>query len=249
MLNNMTQRYKAIVAYNGNNYHGWAYQHDVVTIQSTIQNAFEIALKTKTTIFGASRTDAKVNAIGQVFHFDLNKSIRISCNKIRQCLNKVLPYDICITNIKKVNKKFNARFDAKAKTYIYKMNIAKKNNPIEASFIYQYNKFFNLKKTMQIKNLFIGRKNFLSFSTDLPNSQNNIKKISSITITKKKEIIYFKIIGNGFLRSMVRMIVGCFIAYSENKISLVEIKDCFSEPKKGKSKYKAPACGLCLEKI
>ena len=245
----MTQRYKAIVAYNGNNYHGWALQAKDITIQQIIHDAFKVAIKANTYIYAASRTDAKVNASGQVFHFDLKPNIKITCNKLKQCLNLVLPYDIRIMSIKKVAKTFNARFDAKGKTYLYKINVSKKNNPSESSFIYQYNKNIDLWKINKIKKLFLGKKNFLSFSTDLPNVQKNIKEIKSINISKKQDIVTFKIIGNSFLRSMVRMIIGCFLAYNENKVSINQIKACFSKPAKGKIKYKAPACGLTLQKI
>jgi len=243
----MKIRYKAIVAYNGQNYHGWAVQPKQDTIQGLIEKSINDCFRQKVKVYGAGRTDAGVNALGQVIHFDLEE-IKISDRHIAIALNKALPYDIRIISIKKVDNKFNARFNAKDKTYRYSINVGKVN-PIESSFIYQYNHKLNLSKLKQAAKLFVGKKNFLSFSTDERNGESVIKKINKITINKKSNIINININGDGFLRSQVRMIVGTLIAYNNKKISKKDILSLFANPTKGGATYKAPACGLTLVKV
>ena len=240
-------RYKCIVAYNGQNYHGWAVQPKQVTIQGLMQDAIKHVFNQQVKVIGSGRTDAGVNATGQVVHFDL-PDLHVAKNDIAKAINKVLPYDVKILSIVKVSDKFNARFSAKSKTYRYSINVGK-NNPIESSFIYQYNHSIDIKQLKKVSKLFIGKKNFLSFSTDAKPVESTIRKINKITIKQIKDIITIEINGDGFLRSQVRMIVGCMIAFENNKMSKEEIQSCFAKPKKGACMYKAPACGLCLVKV
>lgn len=240
-------RYKCILAYNGQNYHGWAMQPGQITIQSLIQDAIKRVFNQKVKVIGSGRTDAGVNALGQVIHFDLKK-IQVNTKQIMKALNKVLPYDVKLLSVKETDKEFNARFSAKNKTYRYILNVGK-NNPIESSHIYQYNQKVDVKKLREISNLFIGQKNFLSFSTDARDGESVIKKVNKINISKKDNIITININGDGFLRSQVRMMVGTMLAYEQGKMSKQQILDCFANPKKGACMYKAPACGLCLVKV
>lgn len=241
------KRYKVVVAYNGNRYHGWAKQPKFLTVQQTIEDAFYNVFKQKIKIFCAGRTDKKVNALGQVFHFDWNIKTKVKSSAIIKAINHVLPPDIHLIKIVSVDNNFHARFSAKWRIYQYFINVGPHYDPISFSTVYQYNKPINLKKINQLKKMFLGRKNFLSFSIDRRKQKKGlIKTIKTIKITKNKNIIKIEIKGNHFLWSMVRMIVGCFIAFNENKITKKEIRDCFIHPQKGKSHFRAPANGLTL---
>ena len=244
------KRYKVVVSYNGNRYHGWAKQPRVLTIQQVVEDAFYVVFKQKIKIFCAGRTDKKVNALGQVFHFDWDETFKIKPSTIIKAINRVLPPDIHLIKIYSVASNFHARFDAKWRIYQYFINTGPKYDPLSFSSVYQYNKPLDLKKINQIKKMFLGRKNFLSFSIDPRKKKKDlIKTIKEIKITKNKTIIKIEIKGNHFLWSMVRMIVGCFIALNENKITKEQIYDCFIHPEKGKSRFRAPANGLTLYKV
>lgn len=243
----MIVRYKAIVAYNGKNYHGWATQINSLTVQQLIELAIFKSFKQKIKIFGASRTDAGVNASGQVFHFDINYFKICNFNFIT-AINNFLPDDIKILKIRKVAKSFNARYSAKKKIYKYTINTGA-INPIESSFVYQYNKKLSIKKIKQCCKLFIGKKKFLSFSTDARDSFLSIRKIYKIWVEHNDSIISLYIEGNGFLRSQVRMMIATIIRYCEDKITKQAINFLLLNPKKGSAKYIAPACGLTLLKV
>lgn len=243
----MKIRYKATIAYNGSNYHGWAKQPNQQTIQGILESTILELFNQQAKVFAAGRTDAGVNALGQVIHFDLSE-MKIKPKDIKNALNKALPYDIRILKLQKTNKDFNARFMAKNKTYVYSINVGSVN-PLETSIVYQYNRPINIRKIRQAAKLFVGKKNFLSFSTDERNGESVIKKIDKINIRVKKNIIYISVNGDGFLRSQIRMIVGTLLAYERGKSSMEQIMNLFEQPKKGASTYKAPACGLCLKKV
>lgn len=243
----MKVRYKAIIAYCGYNYHGWAKQPKLQTIQGVVENAFEKVFNQHVDVFAAGRTDAGVNASGQVIHFDLK--IKVESKQIKQALNKNLPYDIRITKVSKTSNTFNARFSAKSKLYTYMINTNKTYNPIDSYHTYQYNKPININRMKQSSKLFLGFHNFLSFSTDERQGQGLERKIISIAINECNKIVSILIKGTGFLRSQVRMMVGTLLALNEKKITLSDIKFLLANPKKGQAIYKAPACGLCLTKV
>lgn len=243
----MKQRYKATLSYNGSNYHGWAKQPGQETIQGVLENTIYKVLNQKVKVYAAGRTDAGVNALGQIIHFDFE--IKIKPKQIMEALNKALPYDIRITHIKKAAKDFNARFNAKHKTYVYSINTNNINDAVESNHIYQYNKPLNISLLKRSNKVFLGKHNFLSFSTDERSGESLERNILSINIKKNKDLVKIAIKGTGFLRSQVRMMVGSMLALNEGKITLSKIKELLNNPKKGQAVYKAPACGLCLVKI
>lgn len=231
--------------YDGSNYSGWAKQNndDIKTIQNEIELTLSNIFQTKINIFASGRTDKYVHAIDQCFNFKVDTKIPIKA--IKKMCDIKLPKDIYIKKIDKVNNTFHARFSIKSKTYLYKVNIGNLNI-FEKDYVYQYNKDININKLKKIINLFIGEKDFLSFSTS--EVENTVREITKLNISKKNNYVFFKITGNGFLRNMVRMIVGVFLNYNENKITIEEIKLLFDNPSKGKAIIKAPGCGLYLYK-
>lgn len=236
--------YKAIVAYDGTNYHGWAIQPNNISIQETIEKNLSKILNKKTKIFGSGRTDAYVHAYNQVFSFKTTNTMKPK--EICNSLNRILPNDIFIKSIKLVDDLFNARFSAKSKTYIYKIS-----NDVNGVFInnytLKYNKPLNIKKMKQAANLLIGKHNFLSFS--ISEVEDTVRVIKSIKITNNGSVTLITITGNGFLRAMVRMIVGMLLDVNENKKTLDDVKNLLSNPKKGSSITKVKACGLYLNKV
>lgn len=235
--------YKVKVSYDGTNFSGWAKQNNVRTIQEELENTLSKIFETKIIIFGSGRTDKYVHAIDQCFNFKANTNIPF--NFLKNIINSKLPNDIKINKIEIVNDSFHARFSIISKTYFYKINIGK-FNLFEQNYVYQYCKDIDIIKIKKILSLFIGEKDFLSFSTS--EVENSIRKIQKISISKKDDYVFVKITGNGFLRNMVRMIVACLLNYNENKVSISDINDLFDKPQKGKSISKAPGCGLYLYK-
>ena len=113
-------RYKCIVAYDGYDYFGYQIQnHEPQTIQQTIQEALKKLLKEEITIYASGRTDRKVHALGQVFHFDT--TLNLKTQAILKGLNSLLPSSISILKVTKANKNFHARYDVKAKQYLYRI--------------------------------------------------------------------------------------------------------------------------------
>jgi tRNA pseudouridine38-40 synthase len=199
----------------------------------------------KINIEGSSRTDSYVHAIGQVFSFKIDND-SLPPKKILQILNKIKPRDINFVSIKKVNDKFHARFNSKSKTYEYVINLGKEN-VFNNNYVYNYHHKINLALLKKASKLLIGKHNFKSFSrSELENTTRTIKKIN-FKITDDKLTI--TIVGDGFLRNMVRMILGSLLDVNENKKTLNDIVILLNNPIKGSCITKLPGCGLYLKKI
>lgn len=242
------QRYIITFSYDGSNYNGYQKQPKVKTIQEEIEKVLEKITKEKVNITAAGRTDAKVHALNQVAHFDLKKTMNE--NELQKALNSLLPKDIYIKQIGKVSNDFHARFSVIKKEYVYKINLGD-YNPLEKNYIYQYNKELNIKNMKKASKYFVGKKDFTSF-TSLDKEEKDkdcIRTIYKIKIENKKNILTITFVGDGFLRYMVRNIVGALIEVGENKKQQKDIQTILDKKDRTKAGKTASAEGLSLAKV
>lgn len=235
--------YKLDITYKGTNYHGFAKQIDQVTIEQTILDCLKNLFNLDVKLFASGRTDRYVHAIRQVINIK-HKELNLPPEAIMHALNAKLPSDIRVLTCVTVDDNFHARFSAKSKTYIYLMNLGFQFNVFEQDIIYQYNQSVELDKLDEFINVVEGKHNFLSFSTS--ELENTIRTIKKMEYSFDNNILVIKVTGDGFLRNMVRMLIGAFLDYNEGKTSIVTIKDLLEQPKKGAAIRKAPGCGLYL---
>lgn len=234
-----------VVSYDGTHFAGWQIQPNERSVEEEIEKVISKILNIKTKIYGSGRTDAHVHALGQTFHFDVNKEIDI--NKFRYSLNKLLPNDIHIISMNKVDDDFNARFNAKSKTYEYILNEGE-YNPFERDFIYQFHRSLDINAIKEASELFIGKHCFAPFTAKEKDDDNFIREIFSFNIFQENNKVHFVISGNGFMRYMVRNIVGTLIEIGLGKIDKSYIKNLL-ENTNLKTQYRAKANGLYLVKV
>ncbi len=238
--------YKVTVAYNGSHYHGWAIQKDVVTVQGAIQTTLYEIFKRKIKINGSGRTDAYVHAYAQVFNFK-HKKLTLDGPTMTYALKRSLPKDIEIIKVVVVDDTFHARYHVLDKEYVYCINTNERHDIFQEDIIYQYNQDIDIDKINKLAQEFVGEHDFLSFSTT--QIANSTRCIKSIIITNDDGIVKIFVKGTGFLRNMVRMIVGNLLVYNNDKKSYDDIIKLLNNPKKGASITKAPGCGLYLLKV
>jgi tRNA pseudouridine38-40 synthase len=151
-----------------------------------------------------------------------------------------------VKSIKKMPQSFHARYDAKGK--IYKYFIANKRPSVfQNNYIYYHPQKLDMRLLKTTAKLFVGTHNFLSFTTSkLPNTT---RTINDIKIAKDNQQTVITVKGNGFLRYMVRMLVGAMLDVSNHNKTTNDIRELLIHPKKGASITKAKACGLYLVKV
>jgi len=221
--------YKITIEYDGSNYFGWQKQNRTdKTIQENLEKAINILLKENINITGAGRTDTGVHAYNQIANFRTAKLF--DTNKFLYSINGILPYDIIIKSIKKVNAEFHSRFSAKMREYIY--NITTSNKAISRNYYYKLNyslDFKTLEKFLDFLKSNNYYKSLCKNKSDKHNFESNIDYIGYKHFKKKGEII-FKIRADRFLHSMARAVIGCSIDVARGK---VELHQMINKIKKG----------------
>jgi tRNA pseudouridine38-40 synthase len=243
-------KYKAIISYDGTNYFGWQIQKNDLSIQEIIQNALSTILRENIDIIAAGRTDAKVHALGQTAHFMTSKKVDIK--KVCYSTNCILPKDIRIIKLEKVDMSFHARFSALSKIYRYYICISDIQDPFSRFYSHKPNKNIDISILKKAVKYFLGTHNFSSFA----NKQNKgcaktkpIKTIYRIDIIENKDNIILEFEADGFLYKMVRNIVGTLIDIATKKISLEMLEKIIKAKNRKKASSPAPAHALFLIKI
>lgn len=240
-------RIMGVVSYKGFNYSGWQRQKNDPSIQGEIEKVLSQILNQPINIVGSGRTDAKVSALKQYFHFDVDKEVDL--NRLLYSSNCLLPSDIYIQNLSEVDQNFHARYDVKKKIYTYYLYLGHRN-----PFLDQH--MTNIKEDMSIdlfKNAllsFVGQHNFQNFTSKEVDENNFIREIYDINfVMPEKNIVKITFIGNGFMRYQIRNMVGTSIQVGLNKIPLSYIKDLLDNDMRIITPYKCDGVGLYLTDV
>lgn len=238
---------KCTVAYDGWAYAGWQKQENALGIQEIIESALEKIHKKPTSIVASGRTDAKVHALGQVFHFESDGKIQ-PISYVR-ALNSLLPLDIRIQKAEKAEEDFHARFSCRSKRYLY---IATRNqkDPFACrtkGILYQD---LNVEQMLDACQFLIGTHDFTTFSSSrIDPRKSRIKTIKMISIEKRGQDYYFSFEGNGFLRYQVRMMTGTLIEVGKQTITALDVQKMLDLKDKEACRFNASPQGLYLMEV
>ncbi len=243
-------RYLITFSYDGSKYNGYQKQPKGKTIQNEIETVLtHINGNQKVSIHASGRTDAGVHANHQKAHFDLQKEW--DSDKLKSSLNSLLPPDIYIQKVELVSDEFHARFDVISKEYVYKINMGE-YNPIEKDYIYQYNQPLKLVEMERALKYIEGTHNFKSFTKADAEQENYVRTIYKATLIRdRKNLQQIQIVfrGDGFMRYMVRNLVGVLIEIGSGKRKSKDILTILKAEDRTKSGKTAPACGLYLNDV
>ncbi len=239
-------RYLIDFSYAGTNFNGYQKQPHLRTVQGEIEKVLKMIEQKDVNICSSGRTDAKVNALHQMAHFDLEKNI--SAYKLKGALNGYLPDDIYVNDVKIVDSNFHARYLVKSKTYVYYINTGV-YNPIFRNNMYQYCKTLDYDKMAYSIKDFIGTYDFSTFCSLEDKRDNKTRTIFDAYIKKDDNIIMIVFKGSGFLKYQVRNMVGLLIEIGSGKVKEDSIPLLIREKDRTKIGTTAPAQGLTLEKV
>lgn len=243
-------RYFITFSYDGSKFNGYQKQPDKITVQGEIEKALKkINSNEAVSLVSSGRTDAGVHAYNQHAHFDLNVSL--PCDKLKDSLNGLISKSIYVIDLKEVSNKMHARYDATAKEYIYIINMGP-YNPIEKDYVYQYNKKLDIAEMERALKYLEGTHDFRSFvkiDEEKENYTRTILNTSLIRDMKNVNHITISFLGTGFMRYMVRNMVGMLIEIGEGKYRSEKIIDILDAKDRTKAGICAPACGLYLKDV
>ncbi len=241
---------KLLLEYDGTEFHGWQFQPERRTVQGVLREAIskiEDLPLSEIKLIGASRTDAGVHAVGQVANFFSRR--RISPANYRKALNSILPEDLVVKGIEEVELSFNARRDARGKWYRYIVLNSDYPSALERKRVFFFPHKVDVDLMREIGHIFVGKKDFSSFRASGSDAKSSIREIFSLIIEKHGDYIYFDIRGSGFLKQMVRNIVGTLLWVGIGKIQPEELESIFSARDRRKAGPTAPAHGLYLMEV
>jgi len=246
-------RYFITISYDGSNFSGYQKQPKARTVQTELEKVLtQINANKEVEVHASGRTDAGVHAINQKAHFDLN--IEIELEKLHKAINSLLPEDIYVKNIKIVDDDFHARFNAIGKEYIYIINMGE-YNPLERNYVYQHNKKLDVSAMQRAMKYLEGTHSFKSFTKvddEKIDKDNYVRTLSQTSIERDlKDInkITLVFLGTGFLRYMVRNMVGTLIEIGEGKKKSEDIINILKQEDRTKAGKTANPEGLYLKNV
>lgn len=242
------QRYKSIISYDGSGFSGYQVQPNKRTVQSDLETVLAKMHKGEHIKVSASgRTDAGVHAKGQVIHFD--SPLPISEQKWELALNSLLPGDISVLSVIKVDSLFHARFDAIGKEYRYVLQLSKKRDPFQRNFSFLYPYDLNIEAMKEASRFFIGTHDFTSFCSAKTEVKDKIRTIETIDFLLEDNFLTLRFVGNGFLYNMVRILTGTLLEVGSGKQRPEEMADILVKNDRRFAGKTAPAQGLYLWKV
>ncbi|RLB98279.1 MAG: tRNA pseudouridine(38-40) synthase TruA [Deltaproteobacteria bacterium] len=242
------QNYRLTIEYDGTAYHGWQRQKDDPTIQGEIEKALEVMTRQRVAVNGSGRTDAGVHALAQTANFKSDAGL--STEAFQMGLNSLLKDDIVIKDCQEAEDMFHARYDAKGKIYQYCFLNAKVPSAISRNRVWHIRKQLNFYAMQRAAVHLIGEHDFKAFEgTGSPRSS-TVRKVTMAEISRESaENITFTIEANGFLRYMVRNIVGTLVEVGQSKMAPERFKAVLECGDRGQAGATAPPQGLFLVKV
>lgn len=238
---------KIILEYDGTAYHGWQRQINGISVQQVLEEKIAIITGEEIRVTGSGRTDTGVHALGQVAHFKTKATL--AADSFLRAINSVLPRDISVKALYEVDELFHARNDAKSKIYLYQIL----NGPVRPVLLRNYVWFvpgeLNLEHMRKAALYFQGTHDFSSFCSTHSDARDRVRTILQIRMLEDSGLIKIEMEADGFLRYMVRGIVGTLVEIGKNKRPLSELQAVIAAKDRRLGGMTAPPQGLFLKEV
>ena len=239
---------KLVVEYDGTHYLGWQVQPKGSTIQEVLQEKLFSLTGERVHLMGSGRTDAGVHALGQVAHFK-TKSL-LDPQTIQRALNGLLPSDIVIQSVVEVDEGFHARRSSKSKVYEYRILNRNLRSAFHKGYAWHIPQKLNLKEMKKATRQLIGEHDFASFQSVGSPQKTTFRKVNRAEWRLGRDgFLRFEIEANGFLKQMVRAIVGTLVEVGKGKIRSKAFRRVLDSKDRSKAGPTAPAHGLFLKEV
>lgn len=244
----LKENYKMTIAYDGSRYFGWEHQPNTdLTIQGKLESVLSLMTGTEVEVIGAGRTDAGVHAKGMVAnaHFETDQTTEEIC----QYMNRYLPEDICVTEVRVASDRFHSRYNAMGKTYCYTCYAGDLKPVFNRKYVYVLEQTPDVEQMKKAAEYLMGTHDFASFCSNPKMKKSTVREVDSIEIVQKGAFINFTYHGTGFLQHMVRILTGTLLEVGYGKRTPESMEDLIFAKDRKQAGFTAPAKGLCLMKV
>jgi tRNA pseudouridine38-40 synthase len=246
----MARRIRITLAWDGTEFHGWQVQPGLPTIQGVVEEIIGGIEGKPLHVAGSGRTDAGVHARAQVAAFTIDNPI--PTDNLRRAINRLLPPAIRVLDAIETHADFHPRFDALAKTYQYTIHRAPICSPFEWRYVHHYPYPLNEEAMTAAAGLFEGEHDFTAFAASDnrdDDGKSRVRAIFSSTMARSGDRLIYTVRGSGFLKHMVRNIVGTLIESGRGNLDSEAITEFLAAVADRKAGPTAPAKGLVLESV
>jgi tRNA pseudouridine38-40 synthase len=244
----ITRNIVLVLEYDGSRYHGWQRQRGDLSLQQVLEKALERLTGAPVKLIGSGRTDAGVHALGQVANFHTTSAIALKA--FHAGLNSMLPYDIAVLEASEVPLEFHARKAARSKTYEYRILNRLSRSPLQHHYGWWVSPPLNKGAMAKAAALLVGEHDFSAFRASGSGNRNAVRRIfSAHWQTHPGGGLSFTITGNGFLRGMVRSLVGTMVEIGKGKAAPELLEELLQSGERRRAGPTAPPQGLYLVEV
>jgi tRNA pseudouridine38-40 synthase len=238
---------KLTVAYDGTRLVGWQRQAEGESVQGLLEDALARFEGAAVAVYGAGRTDAGVHALGQV------ASVRVTCAHdvvtLTRALNAQLPEDLRVLAVEEVSPEFHARFSARSKTYRYQIRHGRIGDPFERAYVWHMPERLRVEAMRDAAGVLVGRHDFAAFQSIGSPTRDTIRTVTASSIDDVDGRLTYEISGDGFLRHMVRAIVGTLVEIGRGFRDPASMASLLRGSTRGDAGPTAPPQGLFLVRV
>lgn len=238
---------RLLLQYDGLPFFGWQVQPRTPTVQQVLQESIGRITGERVHLQGSGRTDAGVHALGQVANF--HTSTPIPAWRLARAINSLSPPAIAVLRAQEVPLGFDSRRSAVGKTYRYRVLLSSLRRPLELGRSWQVPYRLNLPRMRRAARHLPGRRDFTSFRSTGCGAADAVRHLRAVTLRRRKDILEFDLEGDGFLRHMVRNIVGTLVDVGRGRIAPEELPSILQARDRRKAGPAAPAAGLYLVEV
>jgi tRNA pseudouridine38-40 synthase len=238
---------KITIEYDGSGYHGWQRQPNGISIQEVLEDKLALITNGAVRLIGSGRTDAGVHAVGQVANF--KTETKIECSGLLRGINSLLPMDIAVREVMDVNDEFHARYSAKSKIYSYKIYNSSVRSPLYHNYSWHVFGELDVESMRSASSCLVGTRDFSSFCAAGGDAKTYTRTVLDCSIAEDAPIILFTIEADGFLRYMVRNIIGTLIDVGKGRITQEDFRVLIDSKDRTNAGITAPPQGLVLKEV
>jgi tRNA pseudouridine38-40 synthase len=240
-------KYALILAYRGGRYSGWQRQKNALTVQEVVEEALSDLAAERIRVHGASRTDAGVHARGQVAHLEIDR--RFPEEAFLHGTNQRLPEDVRVMSVRRMPEDFHARKSALSKEYRYRLLRVSILSPLESMFAVQIRQELDMPSLRAATACLPGRHDFSAFALAGGGHGQPVRNIISVDWVESGSRLELRVVGDGFLRGMVRSIVGTLLEVGRGRLAVDAFRALLEGGKRADAGPTAPAHGLVLQEV
>lgn len=235
------------ISYDGTNYSGWQVQPNGLAVQQVVEEALEQLLKERVQVRSSGRTDAGVHARAMAASFTTSRNLPMQA--FVEGTNRFLPADIAVQSARIVPDGFKPITMAHAKQYRYTIINSSVRSPLDRLYSWQVRETLDLDTMVEAASRFVGSHDFAAFRASNCVAKTTVRRIDSVEITRLGSRITIDVVGGGFLKNMVRVMVGTLVDIGKGRFMPVDIDRLLLIGDRREAGSTAPACGLCLIQV